>query len=551
MSKKLPSTRLPGRLSILLACVAFAVAGLRINHGQAESGLPPGAGLTIDESFNIHQGYLLYTALIDHGPGILTPEGTKQVFGGRNYLPDHPPLGRLLLGLAHEWVGPFLSGAEETGFNVPAARLGSCFAFAVTVLLLSEFAARTFDPRTALVAGVALILMPRVVGHARLAALETATTLAWWAALLPLLAWWTSKEPPTAKQACISGAMWGLLLLTKVQGILFPPLVFLWAIYRFRQRAALPLALFGVCGAAIFVAGWPWLWLDPVANLQKFLGHSAVIAEDGAKNIPVRPSLYAWYFGHRFTDKLVPWHYPFVMTLLTIPACVTVPLILRCARGRFSPTEVLLGLSAVWPLIVFAIPGTPVYDGTRLFLVIMPALALLAARGAVDSKRRRPVLVLCLALAIPAALNVVSPFAINSYSALAGGTSGAQSLAMESGYWADGLNEDFWNQVPEGSIVYVAPVSHQFQLPVLEQMSPVVRKRGIRLVAFEYDVERQRGLLLLIHRLADLRPALREIPDGARLVTEIRHGSSVLARLIDTTDAEWDSVPDWPADMVD
>ena len=160
-------------------------------------------------------------------------------------------------------------------------------------------------------------------------------------------------------------------------------------------------------------------------------------------------------------------------------------------------------------------------------------------------------MVLCLALAIPAALNVVSPFAINSYSALAGGTSGAQSLAMESGYWADGLNEDFWNQVPEGSIVYVAPVSHQFQLPVLEQMSPVVRKRGIRLVAFEYDVERQRGLLLLIHRLADLRPALREIPDGARLVTESRHGSSGLARLSDTTDAECDSVPDWPADMVD
>lgn len=536
---------------MLLACLAFGVAGLRINHGQPESGLPPGAGLTIDESFNIHQGYLLYSALMDHGPGLFTQDGVEKVFGDRNYLPDHPPLGRLLLGIAHEWTGPFLSGAEETGFNVPAARLGSCFAFAITVLLLTEFARRAFDVRTAILAGLGLMLMPRVVGHARLAALETATSLAWWVALLPLLFWWTKEKPPTIKQAAVSGALWGLLLLTKVQGILFPPLVFFWAVWRFRYRAIVPLTVFGILGGLVFFAGWPWLWLDPMANIQKFLGHSAVINKEGARNLPVRPSLYAWYFGHRYTDKLVPWHYPFVMTLLTLPACVLVLLIARCVQRKFNTVEALLAMSAVWPIIVFSLPGTPVYDGTRLFLVVMPPLALLAARAIAVMEKRRAFLFVCGTLAVPAIMNVVSPFSMNSYSVLVGGTAGGQALGMEAGYWADGLNEEFWQQVPEGSTVYVAPVSHQFQLPVLEQMSPVVKQRRIRLEAFEYDADRQRGLLLLIHRLADLRPSLRELPAGARPVAESRHGSTVLARLIDTTDAEWDSVPDWPADLVD
>ena len=120
-------------------------------------------------------------------------------------------------------------------------------------------------------------------------------------------------------------------------------------------------------------------------------------------------------------------------------------------------------------------------------------------------------------------------------------------LGLESSYWSDGLNGDFWKQVPANSTVYVAPVSHQFQLSDLRQLVPVVRKRNIRLLPFEYDPQEQRGLVLLNHRLADLRPDLRKVPPGAKIVAESRYCGIVLARLIDTTDGTWSELDDWPA----
>jgi len=131
----------------------------------------------------------------------------------------------------------------------------------------------------------------------------------------------------------------------------------------------------------------------------------------------------------------------------------------------------------------------------------------------------------------------MQPLAISQYGPLAGGSRGADKLGMEAGYWSDALNSQFWNQVPENSVVYVAPVSHQFQLSDLESLVPIVQQRGIKLVPWEYDPARQRGLLLLIHRLADLRSSLRAVPTGAKVIAESSRDGVTMARLIDTTDA--------------
>ena len=114
-------------------------------------------------------------------------------------------------------------------------------------------------------------------------------------------------------------------------------------------------------------------------------------------------------------------------------------------------------------------------------------------------------------------------------------------MGMESCYWSDALNGDFWKQVPEDSTIYVAPVSHQFQLSDIESLVPVVQQRNIKLVPFEYDRTKQKGLLLLIHRLADLRVSLQSVPEGATVVAEVTRDGIVMARLIDTTHA---SLPD-------
>ena len=552
-------------ISALMASIAFGLAASRINNGLIDSSLPPGPGLTLDESFNIGQGVYLFEVSCDHGPLLYSPSVAKEVFGQEGYLPDHPPLGRFVLGAAHQLTASSISGAELSLFNVPAARLGSCFAFSMTVLLLFEFAKRKYGLASAVAACVLLMLMPRAVAHARLASLESTTTFFWLAAFVPLFAWWTSSKPPTSRQCVLGGFVWGLLLLTKVQGILIPPLLVGWAIWQYRLRAIKPLAIWGVTGFVTFFVGWPWLWLDPVANVLEYFGRASE-----------RPTLYVWYFGERFADKAVPWHYPFVMLLVTTPFCVTASVCWRIFAKRFQSFEVLAAASVVWPLLIFAMPGTPVYDGVRLFLVVLPVIALLAGRGFVlmaaslragtmlstdtaivsvsKSSRAKRVIACCLlvvmAVAIVFTTSVHQAFCLNDYPGVPGGSKVAvETLQLEASYWSDGLNGDFWNQVPENSVVYVAPVSHQFQLSDIQQLVPIVRQRNITLLPFQYDPAEERGLLLLLHRLADLPPLLRSGPTGAPVVADVKYRGVMLARLVDTSVATWDSKPSWPGEQ--
>lgn len=526
-------------ISCLVSVVALVLAAALLNHGLVDSRWPAGPGLTLDESFNIDQGVYLVEALVQHGPLLFTPTVAKDVFGDPRYLPDHPPLGRLLLGASHQLTGWLIQGAETSTFNVPAARLGSCFAFGMTVLLISEFACRRYGTATGLCSAVMLIGLPHLIGHARLAALESATSLAWVAAMLPLLSWWTGSKPPSTLHSLISGGIWGLLLLTKMQGIFLPPIVFLWAVWQFRWQAVRPLACWALAGAFVFFAGWPWLWLDPVRNMMSYLGRTTH-----------RPTLYCWYFGERYADKAVPWHYPLVMTLLSLPAWTAAGITLRCVKRQLDRTEQLLLLCILFPLTVFAVPGVPVYDGTRLFVFVLPLIALLAARGlalwfhpAVDDavQPRRPSTPARVAAWAVITLSplfwIMQPLAISQYGLLAGGNRGAAWMGMEACYWSDALNGDFWKQVPENSTVFVAPVSHQFQLSDIEALVPVVQQRNIRLVPFQYDPEKQKGLLLLIHRLADLRTSLRTVPAGGKVVAEAAKDHVIRVRLIDTSKA--------------
>lgn len=544
---------------------ALLLSSMLVDHGTVDGRLR-GPGLTIDESFNIQQGVFLVDALVQHGPLVFSPSGARKVFGSPDYLPDHPPLGRAVLGVSHYLTSWCIPGSESTSYNVPAARLGSCFAFAMTVLLLSEFCQRRYGWASAMCVAILMISTPCLIGHARLAALESVTNLAWVAALLPLLAWWTDSRPPSALRACLSGVLWGLLLLTKVQGVLLPPIVILWAVWQYRWQGLRPLIWWTLCGSVVFLLAWPWLWLDPIHNLQQYLGRTAD-----------RPTLYCWYFGERFADKQVPWHYPFVITLFTLPFGVLLCLLARVRRKQPDAVDQLLLLSIAAPLIVFALPGTPadaavpevvvrlvpliefalpgtpVYDGNRLFLIVMPAIMVLAARafcGFDDRKQgtnepshpplprtmvRWQAAVLGLLAIQPFGSPLFSSYAISQYGPLAGGSNGAARMEMEASYWSDGLNGSFWEQVPENSTVFVAPVSHQFQLQDIMSLVPIVKQRNIRLVPYEYDPDKQKGLLLLIHRLADLRPELRVVPPGATVIAEARLDNVVLARLIDTS----------------
>ncbi|HAV33424.1 MAG TPA: hypothetical protein DC058_03865 [Planctomycetaceae bacterium] len=501
--------------------LAFLAAALFINPGLVNSPLPDGPGMTIDESFNILQGIQLAHALEQHGPLLFTPTIANTVFKTPEYLPDHPPLGRLLIGLAHETTAWLIPGAETAVCNVAAARLGSCFAFALNAALLCGYSLRRYGPAAAFAAAAIFIGSPQLIGHARLAALETTVNLAWTAAILPLLAWWSGTRPPSTCRTLLSGAAFGLLLLAKVQAILLPPVLLVWALLRFRRDSLLPLLLWSATAALVFFAAWPWLWQDTTARILQYLGRTT-------DRIP----LYCWYLSERWLDREVPWHYPFVLLTCTLPAAVVIGLGLRARAGMPAADELLLLMISLFPVLVFALPGVPVYDGNRLFLICFPGLILLAAGGWRNLARHPVAKTALILLPLPWTMQ---PFAINQYGILCGGNAGAAAIGLEAGYWADALNGKFWTQIPENSSLLVAPVSHQFQLSALQTMIPVIQQRNIRLKPWLYEESKEPlpCRLLLIHRLADLRPELSHDPPDSPAAVTVTSGGTVLARIVD------------------
>ncbi len=516
--------------------LALLLSAVMINHGLTDSILPAGAGLTVDESFNIDQGIYLSRALEQHGPLILSPQTGIAVF--RNYLPDHPPLVRLEIGMAHDFLGWLIPGSENVAYNVPAARLGACLAFAMMTALLCRFTIRHYGLTTGIFTALLVIGSPRLIGHARLAALESGTNLAWVMALLPLLAWWTADAPPTRWRAVVSGCCWGLLLLSKIQAVLLAPAVLIWGLSRFRIKSIMPLTLWGLSGIVVLFACWPWLWDDPLANFLQYLGRTTD-----------RQTLYCWYLGERFADKDIPWHFPTVMLASSLSAWTVAGLLLRFRCGRPDRCEQLLLLTSGIPVLVFSLPGVPVYDGIRLFLVALPGLCVVAARGYAglflcrskssgSASQRGPVLVTQLLLLLLPLPWTLQPFAINQYGPLCGGNRGAAKLGFEAGFWADALNGDFWIRIPENTTLYVAPVSHEFQLPALQQLVPILQQRNIDLQPWHYDSATEPGPLLLIHRLADLRPELQRISPEETQLARAESAGMVLARAIEQLRSE-------------
>ncbi|MCA9016525.1 MAG: phospholipid carrier-dependent glycosyltransferase, partial [Planctomycetaceae bacterium] len=198
---------------LLLACFAFVLVAAQLDCAQDLNFTGPGPGMTVDEPFNVGQGVFLVRAIQVYGVGVIDPESLREIFEHPNYLPDHPPLGRLLIGIAHETIAGF-AGSDERPFVVTYGRYASAFSFACLVFVVGWFTSRRSGHTAALIAAASLIAMPRLFGHAHLAALETVTALFYVTTVLAVVHFWDKEQPPASKRACLTGLILGLALLT-------------------------------------------------------------------------------------------------------------------------------------------------------------------------------------------------------------------------------------------------------------------------------------------------------------------------------------------------
>lgn len=374
---------------------------------------------------------------------------------------EQPGLMKLIAGpamvLSAAWLPP-----------LAAMRSATVLVTAVLVAMLYAFVAGVWRRTEALFAVLGLLLMPRVFAHCHLLA-QDAPVMAW--SFLAVAAayqyarklgaerppdgrWYLSERP--GFWLALLGLCFGAAVATKVNGLFVPAIVIPWlALYR--RQAVLPaLVSMALLGAAVFVGSWPWLWVEPLAHLGRYLAFFG-------RHYPVQVS----YFGQIYARA--PWHYPLVMTAITTPPLVLV-LAVAGLLSRGGPegepaddwSQSLIGLRRAalvlmgWAVLIHilpgALPGSPKYNGVRLFLPIFPPLMVLAAAGfgylarvavrplAGSLAEERPrVMVLMVGALLPllAATARTHPYGLSYYNVLIGGTRGAVQRGMEATYWGE------------------------------------------------------------------------------------------------------------------
>lgn len=533
-------------LAALMGCIAIAAVVIQIDIGGDYPDSWSGPGLTLDEPFNIAQGVYLSRAVGQFGPTIFLPGNAATVFESDTYMSDYPPLGRLWLGVWHDvTLRLFPTAAQNERLVMSGARTGSALALGLLIWLISLAGMQWFSRLAGLSAGLFLLLMPRVFGHAHIGSVESIMNLTWSMAVLGTIYYWVPGRMISKAGAILVGLLFGIAMLTKIQGVLLSVPIAIWTLSHWRLRAIVPLALFGLAAAITFVVLWPWLWFDPIPRTLQYLGRTTE-----------RVTLHTFYQGIRCKDVDVPWHYPFVMFAVTMPvgilfagfigALTSLPSRIR-TRVQFADSDratvQLLLACAVFPMLIFAIPGVTVYDGIRLFLVACPMWALLAGLGVsrvtawLSTRFKTSTIVVAVSVFLAAqgwGIFASKPLPLSYYNALVGGVAGANRLGFEITYWDDCLNREFLSTIPDGATVYLAPVLHPGRpLSILDQNSDL-QERGIRIQAFDYELDDEQGYLLLVHRRADLPPRWQKDRPELATVSELVHDGVTLARLLKT-----------------
>jgi hypothetical protein len=531
---------------IVIALAAWCAIIVALDPGGDHPAMFDGPGLTVDEPFNVGQGVALVDRLF---AGDLP--GFRQVDAR---LPDHPPLGRLWIGLCHEIAWILFPPIDRTvPYSVTCARTAPATAFAALIVLVGFCAGRWYGRWGGAASALALVLMPRLFGHAHLAALETCVNLTCTAAVLYLAEKWgafsalvSTTAAPSAKPpfwsrplvtALVGGGLFGLALLTKVQAILLPVPIAVWALFQMRWRAVPMLAVWGMAGLALFFAFWPHLWSAPVDHFLGYLGRTTN-----------RSVIQVWYFGQAIPDREVPWHYPWVMFLVTVPlglhALGFCGLLGPERRAWNSPRELLILSCAAFPLVIFSIPGVAVYDGERLFSFVFPLWAIFIGRGAEYARAwlssrwspRTAGLALALVFAGQACgLVALAPCWLSYYNLAVGGLPGAAKLGLEVSYWGDGVTRTLLAQttaqVPEGEPLAVLPTLYPVQWNEVQMQSPSLKRRQIELVPFDDDSPRPQRLVLLFIRPEYLPEEFRKPLDELRIRAAVRRQGILLAAL--------------------
>ncbi len=328
----------------------------------------------------------------------------------------------------------------------------------LTIIPLYGLARLSGRPWLGVLAGAALLLLPRYVGHAFVNSKDIpfACLFAWsmWAMTAYFLA-----DPRGWRHVLACSTCLGLLAAVRPGGwilmtILFAVLmVFADFLQKRRQRvgkqAGPQLAALLVLAWLVMVSLWPWAHENII--------YHPIEAMQMASNFHLRiPVLFE---GQETISTELPRYYLPKYLLMTVPTFLIGLAVIgfgwslnRQWRDRFGNEACVLFALQIWlflPLALYVVKQPNVYDGMRHFLFLLPCVAMWAALGVAalwegwPSRQGRIATGLVLSLlAVGSGRDIVRlhPYQMTYFNRAVGGLAGADGW-YETDYWVTSYRE--------------------------------------------------------------------------------------------------------------
>ena len=349
---------------ILLAIVLIFVVAFAIRYVSYKD-----VGITLDEPFYVKGG-------IDY---VGAAANLSFFSSAWDFNTEHPPISKYIYGVA---LYLFNNGSYDYNAFLVSKTM-SIICGAVTCVIVYLIGRRFFNDYVGLLAALILAFTPMMIAHNQLSNIDSPVTMMITATMFVYM---NAVRSESFKLYLLSALMLGLSIATKYNTLLIiPVMIGLYLLYRYHKSGAMPykaindmlsrpprLLTIAICAGIVvlvFFAVWPYLWTDPVNNLEQSLAH--------------------WTNSGTLPETLLgasisggtPWYYYPLYFLVTTPEIMLLAMLIGLfyiirSGDAFKETMVL------WLFLPFVYGFSGFVMGSmRYILMIYPALALVCAYG--------------------------------------------------------------------------------------------------------------------------------------------------------------------------
>lgn len=447
-----------------------------------------------------------------------------------------------LLKLAIAVVAP-TAGLAFPGLS--AYRAATALFAAVMVAATFAFGRVALNRVSALFGALLLLFIPQVFALAHLASLDIPVAAM---TVLTTLLFYHAVNTQQPRWFVAAGGALGLSWAAKMNAVLIVPAVAVWILLRRTRARRNTFLLLASCTIAfvVFFASWPYLWLKPGEHL-------AAYARFHFQHYPVHVS----YFGQIY--KYAPWHYPVVMIAITTPLVALTFMVSGAVSAGIAAwkrrgVQLLWMTSAAFQLAAFMSPGTPKYNGVRLFVAVFPFLCLFAASAfetlsqklltivknehGIAHLQSKLAVVLMLFTLLPGTYDTMDshPFGMSFYNAALGSTRGAWRRGFEATYWGDAFFQimPFLNEhAPSGSEVFVIPGTVDWLFRHYQRMG--LLRDDLRITG---DDVAGADFIVFHARQSEMTPLARRLLERGKFAASAQYGGATIVAVVKRGEVE-------------